>query len=222
MSESNFFSNLTAKDFPFDKEVVAIDSATPVDKAFKVLVDNHISAAPVFDKTKNEYVGFFDISDMLAYIIEMIHQRDAAQHCALRIAMSTCSCRAVAPVPEVFNDLAHFLMVLTHVVPVSVEQVSNHSHNNPFHPVYEDSPIVEACAALARAGGAHGRQVLELLAHRGVHRVPVVDRATGRITKLITQSAITKWLAHVRGCCHPPPPTRCRTRRRWKCCTQTP
>ena len=81
MSESSFFSNLTAKDFPFDKEVITIDSAMPVDKAFKVLVDNHVSAAPVFDKTKNEYVGFFDVSDMLAYIVEMIQQRDAAQHC---------------------------------------------------------------------------------------------------------------------------------------------
>jgi CBS domain-containing protein len=36
--------------------------------------------------------------------------------------------------------------------------------------------------------------VLTLLAHKGVHRVPVVDRETGRITKLITQSAVTKWL----------------------------
>ena len=44
----------------------------------------------------------------------------------------------------------------------------------------------------------HAAQVLELLAHRGVHRVPVLDRASGKITKLITQSAITKWLAHVR------------------------
>ncbi len=33
-----------------------------------------------------------------------------------------------------------------------------------------------------------------MLAHKGVHRVPVIDRETGRITKLITQSAVTKWL----------------------------
>ena len=111
----------------------------------------------------------------------------------------------MAPFPEVFNDLQHFLMVLTHVVPVSVEQVSNHSHNNPFHPVYDDSPIVEV--RLCNVGGlGHAWQVLELLAHRGVHRVPVLDRATGRITKLITQSAITKWLAHVCAALRHSPP----------------
>ena len=39
-------------------------------------------------------------------------------------------------------------MVLTHYVPVAVEHVSNHSHNNPFVPVYPDSSIIEVCQCL--------------------------------------------------------------------------
>jgi len=164
MSAIQFFSELHVKDFPFDKEVVTIDATTPVDKAFKTLVENHISAAPIFDKAKNTYVGFFDIADMVAYIVEMIHNHSATDQ--------------ATPLPEVFNDLSHFLMVVTHYVPVTVDQVANHSHNNPFLPVYEDSSMLD---------------VLSLLAHRGVHRVPVIDRTSGCITKLITQSAVTKW-----------------------------
>ncbi len=77
---NNFFASLTVKDFPFDKEVVTLDSNTPLDKAFKILADNHISAAPVFDKAKNQYLGFFDVSDMLEYIVDMVHHHSTAEH----------------------------------------------------------------------------------------------------------------------------------------------
>jgi hypothetical protein len=36
------------------------------------------------------------------------------------------------------------------------------------------------------------------LGQKAVHRVPVIDRATGKVTKLITQSAVVKFLAQVR------------------------
>ena len=67
-------------------QVVTIDSSTPVDKAFKILVDNHISAAPVFDKANNKYVGFFDIADMLDYIVELVQKHDAGNHCELTLS----------------------------------------------------------------------------------------------------------------------------------------
>jgi CBS domain-containing protein len=43
-------------------------------------------------------------------------------------------------------------------------------------------------------------QVLSILGRHSVHRVPVLSRETGKITKLITQSAVVKWFAHVWTC----------------------
>eukprot|EP00042_Codosiga_hollandica_P034180 m.238002 g.238002 ORF g.238002 m.238002 type:complete len:323 (-) comp54343_c1_seq4:158-1126(-) len=161
MSGSVF--ELLAGGFPFERTVVTLDSLTPVDQAFKTLADAHVSSAPVFDQQANAYIGFFDINDMVAYVVKMLHHSGDA-----------------APLPESFRDMHHFLSTLTHFVPVEVAQIANLSKNNPFLPVYDDTPFLE---------------VLEILGRHAVHRVPVVDRASGRVTRLITQSAVVKYLA---------------------------
>ena len=63
---SEFFLGLTVKDFPFDRQVVTIDANTPVDKAFRILVENHISAAPVWDAPNNKYVKVMEIGRVIA------------------------------------------------------------------------------------------------------------------------------------------------------------
>ena len=65
---SEFFLGLTVKDFPFDRQVVTIDSNTPVDKAFRLLVENHISAAPVWDGPNNKCVLLILVISVCAYM----------------------------------------------------------------------------------------------------------------------------------------------------------
>jgi 5'-AMP-activated protein kinase, regulatory gamma subunit len=118
---------MTAGSFPFDRHVLTLESTTTVDKAFEALATNHVSSAPVFDSAKNEYIGFFDVNDMVAYVVQMLHHGSNPSN----------------PLPESFRDLHHFLTTLTHYVPQEVSHIANLSANNPFCPVYEDTPFVQ-------------------------------------------------------------------------------
>ena len=121
---------------------------------------------------------------MVAYITKMLHEAYGPDH---------------SPVPELFTDLHHFLLSITHLLPVSVDHIVAMTHAGPFIPAFEDSNLLDVLSLLSSFLHlpTHLRQVLELLGHRGVHRVPIIDRASGRIVKLITQSAVSKWLVAV-------------------------
>ena len=73
-------------------------------------------------------MGFFDIADMVAYITKMLHEAYGPDH---------------SPVPELFTDLHHFLLSITHLLPVSVDHIVAMTHAGPFIPAFEDSNLLD-------------------------------------------------------------------------------
>jgi len=49
--------------------VIEIDSKTPVYDAFQTLLDNNILAAPVWDASESQYVGFLDVRDLVSWVV---------------------------------------------------------------------------------------------------------------------------------------------------------
>ena len=67
--------NKTAADFPMQGRVIEIPSTfTPLEAA-KVLWENNILGAPVYNEEKKEYWGFFDMRDLTSAIVECPHNQ---------------------------------------------------------------------------------------------------------------------------------------------------
>lgn len=82
-------------------------------------------------------------------------------------------------VPPNFTSLRDLLLWVNRHVPDIAETTSNLSARNPFKSVPPNASLLD---------------VLEILGIKGVKRVAVQDAVSGRITKLITQSSIVKFI----------------------------
>eukprot|EP00039_Didymoeca_costata_P020013 m.339726 g.339726 ORF g.339726 m.339726 type:complete len:312 (-) comp18934_c0_seq1:81-1016(-) len=117
-----------------DREVVQVDAKNTVLDAFKVLVDNHILSAPIYDAEQKKYVGFFDMCDMGAYLVETI--KDAAPGGAHEIPMEFC-------------DVGDLLDVVGKIHPKTMEAVSNMSGRDEFKSVVPGAPLQQVFDLLA-------------------------------------------------------------------------
>ena len=126
------------------KPVVEVQhDMTPLDAA-KVLWENKILGAPVWDKDKQSYVGFFDMRDLLSAVIVAQKEKDDGW------------------LPSILTT-------------------SYLAARNPFGPLYNlDSSLLQICQALCQ---------------NDAHRVPLVDPTTQRCVRILSQSAIVKFLA---------------------------
>jgi len=59
--------NIKAKDFPDNgRSIFELSSTTSIDDAFHSLVKENLLSAPVYDSKANKYLGFLDVTDLLA------------------------------------------------------------------------------------------------------------------------------------------------------------
>lgn len=59
--------SIKARDFPDNgRSIFEIASTTPINDAFHALVRENLLSAPVFDVKANKYLGFLDVTDILA------------------------------------------------------------------------------------------------------------------------------------------------------------
>ena len=78
LDESNdpFFQigdDVTAASFPDNgRAIFEISASTTINDAFHALVKENVLSAPVYDAKNNKYLGFLDVSDILALAYGML------------------------------------------------------------------------------------------------------------------------------------------------------
>ncbi|KAJ3124264.1 hypothetical protein HK098_001274 [Nowakowskiella sp. JEL0407] len=175
-----------------------MDSNTSVDHALKILSENHIHAAPVYDKESRKWLGSVDVLDIVFLALNMATNGIDIEHHMTKmsitepgITQSTNINGINIPVskevvdswkewcasndPEVLNHrgVRFGLKPVKHAI--------NESGLNRFSPVYENGTLF---------------QVVEELFCEGIHRVPVMSYKDEEIIDFISQSDVVNLLAN--------------------------
>jgi len=58
------------------RKMIVVDSKDSLPKALATLAKNGIYAAPVYDKQKGEYLGFIDVVDMVAVVVQIFSETE--------------------------------------------------------------------------------------------------------------------------------------------------
>eukprot|EP00051_Salpingoeca_urceolata_P005343 m.72431 g.72431 ORF g.72431 m.72431 type:complete len:333 (-) comp14249_c1_seq1:98-1096(-) len=131
-----FFEKCTVDDFPFDRDVVVLDGTLSTLAAFSVLASNQILSAPVRNPGDGKYIGFFDVQDMVAYVVETLRK----------------SSEPDADVPDMFADLRELLSTISRTTPNAVDTTANFSKKNPFVPVSVGTKLVDVINVFVTRG----------------------------------------------------------------------
>lgn len=147
---------------PAQKVVEVLSTMTPVEAA-KLLWENKIMGAPVWDPSTEKYCGFFDMRDMLSTVIAADKDHEMKK----------------------YTKGYHFLKWFEKLEKSSKTDsekvaVSSIAARNPFLSLTEEATL---------------KQVCDLLSTRNCHRVPIVDKESGRCVRIFSQSGLLKFLA---------------------------
>eukprot|EP00730_Choanoeca_flexa_P016291 TRINITY_DN7665_c0_g1_i2.p1 TRINITY_DN7665_c0_g1~~TRINITY_DN7665_c0_g1_i2.p1 ORF type:complete len:346 (+),score=101.82 TRINITY_DN7665_c0_g1_i2:64-1101(+) len=149
-----FFKEATVEDFPpFD--VITIDTGrtlavhverymfdgdgfieTLIKDAFDTLTSNKIHSAPVFNKQTNKYDGFFDVADMVVYVIEALRATSGPD----------------VEVPDTFANVQAIIEWVHRHDSEAVANIVNISQRNPFKSLSPSSDLLAALELLGNKG----------------------------------------------------------------------
>jgi len=128
------------------------------------LQKNNISSAPVYDDKTKTYVGMFDWTDVMTYLLIVLKKEDILEQ----------QQKSDEEFTSEFNDL---LKLAIQSQPVPVKLASDISQKNPFYSVLPETSLL---------------QVVELFGS-GTHRAVVVD-ADSNLKGILTQSKVIDYL----------------------------
>ena len=167
-----------AHDFPWHGDVVEIPADATIAQALDTLTSRGILSAPVYDAKRGRYCGFFDISDVLA----LVYGVDLLRHL---VPVSKLK-EQVVDVHGIKLDLSQSVDAQGTDMPVaSMMQASGQTA--PWRPVGPNATLLDVVRRLAAEVDPPWSPC---------RRVPVVDPATGRVTKIITQSEVVSQIYH--------------------------
>jgi 5'-AMP-activated protein kinase regulatory gamma subunit len=167
-----------ASDFPTQSKIVEISSDATIADALATLTSNGILSAPVYDTKKQRYLGMFDISDVLA----LVYGVDLLRHL---VPMSKLHDQIV-DIHGLKIDLSQSSDAQGIDMPVATMMQAN-GQMAPWWPVSPKSTLLDVVKRLAAKVDAPWSPC---------RRVPVVDPATGRVVKIISQSEMVSQIYH--------------------------
>ena len=138
-------------------------------------MDNYILSAPVYDAAARQYVGFLDMKDLVSVVVFVADRKvEDTDH----ISKLLKSYQTYRYQTEGLTVTCSYFLYLFH----RFLRVADLARRHPFHPVPIGSPLLKAAEFMERR----------------IHRIPIID-ASGRAVKILSQSAVVKFLAtHVR------------------------
>jgi len=168
----------TAADFPFEGKVIEIPATATIDEALKILVKHGILSAPVYDEKNKKYLGFFDISDVLALIYGVDLLRHLFPISQLR--------EQTVDIHGLKLDLSYSNDAKGTDLPVS-SMMQVDGHTAPWWPVSPQSTLLDVVKRLAAKVDPPWS---------ACRRVPVINPATGKVIKIISQSEMVSQVFH--------------------------
>lgn len=152
------------------KSVVELDSTTTTLEAAETLWKHNILSAPVWDAEKEEYVGFFDMRDILSAVVA------STAHAKAQTDGET-------SLLEHYNiSMVKELENMDGTEGTEAVKVTYLAKRNPMHTKCSAETSLE--------------EISKLLAEHKCHRVPLCDPKTSRVSHIISQSALVKFLSH--------------------------
>jgi CBS domain-containing protein len=152
--------------------VLCVASTDSLSSAFKLLIDNNIQSAPVYDMKAQQYTSLVDLNDILAATLLMYEQK--AEGKKLAELMLRYLKDSAKPDPDVATLLSTENLFKT----LQVRDIANLSTTNPFVPLPVGSSLLD-CA--------------KLMVERRLHRVPIVHK-DGKLSTLVSQSSLVQLL----------------------------
>jgi len=161
-------AGLTVNDMPFSRRVITVRADQSLEEAFRIMADAAVTSVPV--KQDDRWIGFIDIADLVHHVAQLYEEmaESFTNFASLRALLSERKRRHPAS-PNIGTTCV------------------NVSKASPFLPVAPGASLLSVLQRLAQS--STGAQV---------HRVPVVDASSGRITKIVSQSAAIRFLCAVR------------------------
>ncbi|KAF9418107.1 cell separation during budding [Podila epigama] len=101
---------------------ITIDSRSSIEDACETLLQNNISAAPVYDKEKQTYVGMFDYADLMAFILILLK-------------------KTTPPQDQHTLDMKELIQRANNAQTVSVRLVSDLSGKDPFYTILAETRL---------------------------------------------------------------------------------
>lgn len=156
------------------KSVVELDSHMTTLQAAEMLWKYNILSAPVWDSEAEEYVGFFDMRDILSAVVA-----------------STAHAKTAATTTTDTSILEHYNISMA-------KELENMEDGT------EDGTDAVKVTYLAKRNPMHAsrctpdtslHEIAKLLAEHKCHRVPLCDPTTSRVSHIISQSALVKFLS---------------------------
>ncbi|CAB9524632.1 Protein SDS23 [Seminavis robusta] len=148
------------------KEVVEVKvSMTPVEAA-KELWSHKVIGAPVYDEERKKYIGFFDMRDLLSTVIASHKEEEASKKSDNKSGSKDFAFTKWFDKSPSTAGSGSFT-------------VSYLAARNPFVSLTNDATLMEVC---------------KICADRHCHRVPIIDKSTGRCVRILSQSALVKFL----------------------------
>ena len=167
-----------ADDFPWQGPVTEIPADATIADALATLTKHGLLSAPVYDARKHKYLGMFDIADVLA----LVYGVDLLRHL---VPVSKLK-EQVVDVHGLKLDLSQSRDAQGTDMPVSTMMQAN-GQTAPWWPVGPKSTLLDVVKRLAAKVDPPWSPC---------RRVPVVDPATGRVTKIVTQSEMVSQIYH--------------------------
>jgi len=151
-------------------DIVYCDTDSTVEEALNIITENNILCVPVQLKNKKDIVGMVDVNDIVSYILSLVN------NAVVKNSNSPNS----SPTPAQANP-SYYEKLKAASTKFSLQTVSKaiDASNRDHH-----------CTVF---GGAPLIQLLEIFG-RGLHRVSVYDEDETKITKLVSQSDVIRYI----------------------------
>ncbi|CAO3684818.1 unnamed protein product [Rhizopus stolonifer] len=172
-TETHDWSLIEASSLIKNQKVITIDGSLPVEEACNILINNHISSAPVYDVNVKEvtettivhpksYVGMFDYGDVIVYILLVLQKMTPPSE---------------DPENEANIEIKDIIRRASEGKVVPVKLASDLSQKNPFYSILPEATLLSTVEEFAY----------------GIHRVSVLN-PDGSIKGILSQSTVTEYL----------------------------
>jgi len=151
---------------PKDQKLITVEARDPLPKAFKILVENNIWSAPVFESEKREYIGFIDLIDIVLYLVEILDNQK----------------NNLGKVEQTFSEEQDFYTLLEQVEKFDLtvtDAIAGISKRNPMCPIRRKATVLEAC---------------RIFANTHVHKLPILS-SPWHLAHVLSQLDVIQWLS---------------------------
>lgn len=150
--------------------MVVFDTQLLVKKAFYALVYNGVRAAPLWDSQKQQFVGMLTITDFIKILRMYYKSPNASMEQLEEHKLDTWRSKHTIREKEIVPLTIYIFFYILGVL---------HNEVMPLVSIGPDASLYDA---------------IKILIHNRIHRLPVIDPATGNVLYILTHKRILRFL----------------------------